>query len=208
MVAETQSDKYDRAAPRWGDKMRLLGYFDAYLGFLSEPGSRPDAATSCILDLGAGTGAFAEAWVAVFGVPRELVLLDSSAAMLDRAKAALARRNVSPTLLCRDFSDISDVGNMDEVLAAHVIEHMPDPAKGLTLIRAMLRPGGRLRLVASKPHWCNAIIWFQWRHRTFTPSAIRSLATETGYEIESEYAFPTGPPSRTSRGYVLRAQGQ
>ena len=31
------ADRYDSAASRWRDKMRALGYYDGYLGFLSAP---------------------------------------------------------------------------------------------------------------------------------------------------------------------------
>ncbi|WP_254055803.1 hypothetical protein [Ruegeria sp. EL01] len=51
--------KYDAVARGWADKMRLLGYFDAYLGFLSA--GSPEDLGSNVLDVGCGTGAFADA---------------------------------------------------------------------------------------------------------------------------------------------------
>ncbi len=71
--------KYDHAAPGWADKMRLLGYFDAYLGFLS---SDPQAELGRnALDIGCGTGAFAEAR-AVIRREGYVTLLEPSARML------------------------------------------------------------------------------------------------------------------------------
>lgn len=196
------TSRYDTVAPRWGDKMRSLGYYDAYLGFLSE--NRNGSAEGLrVIDVGAGTGAFAEAWVAIHGPPRELTLLEPSPAMLERGRAALSRRGVEPRLVKAMLGE-ADVTPADEVLAAHVTEHCPDPLVALQQMRDLLHPGGRLHLVVSKPHWCNAIIWLQWRHRTFHDAEIVTLLRKAGFAIEHVYAFPSGPPSRTSRGFVAR----
>jgi demethylmenaquinone methyltransferase/2-methoxy-6-polyprenyl-1,4-benzoquinol methylase len=194
------SSRYDVVAPRWGDKMRTLGYYDAYLGFLAEQ-RRLAGGDVCVIDVGSGTGAFAEAWVAMNGPPRELTLLEPSRAMLERGQVALSKRNVDPRLVQSLLGAIK-LTPADEVLAAHVIEHCPDPLIALQQMRDLLHPGGRLHLVVSKPHWCNAIIWLQWRHRTFDENEIATLIRKAGFDIEMVYAFPSGPPSRTSRGIV------
>jgi len=93
----------------------------------------------------------------------------------------------------------------DSVLVAHVLEHCADPAATLRQMRDLADPGALLWLVVSKPHWCNAIIWFQWRHRAYRPSEVADLLAQSGWALDMEYAFPAGPPSRTSRGYLARA---
>lgn len=196
------TNRYDSAAGRWRDKMRTLGYYDGYLGFLSEPGARADA-RSRVIDVGAGTAAFSEAWVAVNGAPAKLTLLEPSRAMRERGAAALRARGVEPVLVPARLGEVRYLP-AQEVLAAHVIEHCPDPLQALKHLYGLTLGGGRLRLVVSKPHWCNAIIWLQWRHRTFGKDEIQSLVKKAGFEIESDYAFPSGPPSRTSYGLVAR----
>ena len=193
------TDRYDTASGLWADKMRVLGYYDGYLGFLSHRPGRESAAR--VMDVGAGTGAMAEAWVAINGAPEALTLLDPSAGMLARAQVALARRGVAVQLRAEGLG-VSRVPPQDALLAAHVIEHFADPLVALRLMAGALRPGGRLWLVVSKPHWCNAIIWLQWRHRTYTASRVADMLEAAGLRLEAEYAFPAGPPSRTSRGYV------
>ncbi|SFL39709.1 class I SAM-dependent methyltransferase [Shimia aestuarii] len=194
------TDRYDVAAPRWGDKMRTLGYYDAYLGFLSAQ-RRNDGGDLRVVDVGAGTASFSEAWVAINGPPRELILLEPSRTMLGLGGTALRRRGVEPRMEMSLLGE-ADLGLSEVVLAAHVIEHCPDPLRALRQMRDLLREGGRLHLVVSKPHWCNAIIWLQWRHRTFLEGEIVALVQEAGFDIERMYSFPSGPPSRTSRGIV------
>lgn len=194
--------RYDRAAGIWGDKMRTLGYYDAYLGFLSSSVPREDPKAR-VLDIGCGSGAFAEAWAAIHGPAPQITLLDPSAPMLDRAIAALSQRGLTPARAEALLGDYAAGGPapFDHLLAAHILEHCPDPGAALAEMRSLARPGAKLWLVASKPHWCNAIIWLQWRHRTFQPDEVADLLSGAGWSLEAEYAFPSGPPSRTSRGY-------
>ena len=93
MSASELSSQYDRAAPAWGDKMRLLGYHDAYLGFLASSPER-HAPRHRVLDVGCGTGAFADGWAAIHGPDHSITLLDPSPQMLNRATLTLARRGV------------------------------------------------------------------------------------------------------------------
>lgn len=202
-AARTLTQKYDSAAPKWRDKMRALGYYDGYLGFLSAPGLRPTR-DAHVLDVGCGTGAMAEAWVAVNGAPERMTLLDPSEVMVRQAGQTLAQRQVTAQLRIGMLGDA--LPKADEVLAAHVIEHCRDPAEALTSLKALLKPRGVLRLVVSKPHWCNAIIWLQWQHQTFTRPQMDALFEDTGLKLLSDYRFPSGPPSRTSHGYVLQAR--
>lgn len=183
--------------------MRVLGYYDGYLGFLSD---RPELRTAevDVIDIGTGTGAMAEAWVALHGAPGRMALLDPSPAMLEVAKSSLARRNVEAETHNVRLEE-AKLGTFDVLLAAHVIEHFNDPASALRQMRALARPGARLWMSVSKPHWCNMIIWLQWRHRTFRLGDIEQMLARAGFVLETHYRFPAGPPSRTSFGVVARA---
>lgn len=200
----TLNAKYDDAAPRWGDKMRMLGYYDAYLGLLSAPNFRAPAGNR-VLDIGCGTGAFAEAWVAIQGPDQSVTLLDPSAQMLARAQTALRRRLVKAETVAMAVEDYDPPQPFHCLMAAHVLEHADDPLDTLRAARRLAKPDSRLWLVVSKPHWCNAIIWLQWRHRTFRADQVEAMLTKTGWEPELRYDFPSGPPSRTSRGFLARA---
>ncbi|WP_170465669.1 class I SAM-dependent methyltransferase [Ruegeria arenilitoris] len=182
--------------------MRLLGYFDAYLGFLSV-GSPQDLGQNA-LDVGCGTGAFAEARAVI--QPRgQVTLLEPSGKMLAQADHALARRGATATTVQSHLEDFRPAEPHDCILAAHVLEHCENPTDALRHLRGLSAPAARLWLVVSKPHWCNAIIWFQWRHRSYRPRQVAKMLGDAGWELEAEHSFPTGPPSRTSRGYLARA---
>lgn len=202
--ASDLSVKYDRAAPAWGDKMRLLGYSDAYLGFLASEAERA-ASGQRVLDIGCGSGAFADVWAAMQGPDHAITLLDPSREMLRRADAQLKRRGVNTELAQCLLEDHSNPAPYTVLLAAHVIEHVPDPVACLRKMRDLADEGAQLWLIVSKPHWCNAIIWFQWRHKAYAPESVRRFLSQSGWELSEEYAFPSGPPSRTSRGYLARA---
>lgn len=202
--APTLTDHYDRAADKWGDKMRTLGYADAYLGFLAAASPRP-VTPARVLDVGCGTGSFAEAWVGIFGAQSDITLLEPSASMLARAKRALAQRNAAPQTTQAGIDDFTPSQPFDHLLVAHVIEHFADPTTALKRMRDWVEPGARLWLAASKPHWCNAIIWLQWRHQAFDASDVAQMLEASGWRLDETYPFPSGPPSRTSRGYVATA---
>ncbi len=197
------NDRYTSAASSWSDKMRVLGYYDGYLGFLSHL-PREDHGTDHVIDAGCGTGAMAEAFVAVNGAPASMTLLDPAEGMLNTAKGALSAREVKPIAQLAPL-DAETRGSFDVILAAHVIEHFGDPAEALSHLRRISRTGARLWLVVSKPHWCSVLIWLKWRHRTFQQQEISEMLSASGFETEHFYSFPSGPPSRTSFGVVARA---
>ncbi len=90
------------------------------------------------------------------------------------------------------------------ILASHVIEHCDDPGDALARLAGHLAPDGRLILSVSKPHWCNWLIWLRFRHKWFRPDTIRDLASNAGLTRIAVHHFSSGPPSRTSLGYVFR----
>lgn len=104
-------------------------------------------AASTVVDLGAGTGAFA---IAVAPHCRRVVAVDVSPAMLGVLRGTMARRgiaNIEPVhaglLSYEHQGDPADV-----VYSRNTLHHLPDFWKGIALARiaAMLRPGGILRL--------------------------------------------------------------
>ncbi len=189
---------YDSAARNWGDTVSRLGYPAAYRTFLA---AFPPRSPGKVLDAGCGTGAFARAFVDIAGAPEALTLLDSSAPMLAAAETAF--RDVPVALVEAGLgTDRIGPGTCDTVLCAHVIEHVPTPEAALSWLLSRLKPGGQLYLAASRPHWCTALLRWKWGHRAFREAQMLAMLHGAGAGSVRSFAFPVGPPSRTSRGYV------
>jgi demethylmenaquinone methyltransferase/2-methoxy-6-polyprenyl-1,4-benzoquinol methylase len=99
------------------------------------------------LDVATGTGKLALAAAAAVGPAGEVVGLDASGRMLDRARAAVARaprgapiRWVEGDATAMPFDDAT----FDAVTIGFGLRNLPDPAAGLRELARVLRPGGRL----------------------------------------------------------------
>lgn len=203
MLARTRpslADLYADVAAGWQAGIERLGYPAAYGALFA---AAPPGAPGRVLDLGTGSGAFAEAALRAAGRPAEhLALLDTSREMLVAAEARLAGRAPITFHHAPVGTDALPEAGFDTVLAAHVVEHLGDPAGALRWCRARLAPGGRLYLAVSRPHWCTALLRWKWGHRAYRPEAVLALLKGAGFADARHIAFPAGPPSRTSAGYV------
>lgn len=190
--------RYDRAAPGWGARVTRLGYGRAYGRFLRDR----TVAAGPVLDVGTGDGLFALSWLAAGG-SADLTLLDPSPAMLAQARARFLRGPCMPRLVAARLEAFRPDRPWAAILAAHVLEHVDDAGEALGRMAGWLEPGGRLVLVVSKPHWCNWLIWLRFRHRWFGEAQVRRLAREAGLVHLLTHRFDSGPPSRTSLGYIF-----
>lgn len=101
-----------------------------------EPGQR-------VLDAATGTGIAAEAALAVVGPDGHVTAADVSQAMVDRARQRLAGPP-NTSVVVEDGQSLSfDDGVFDAVLCSLGLMFFPDPARGLSEFRRVLRPGGR-----------------------------------------------------------------
>ncbi|MEP1539324.1 MAG: class I SAM-dependent methyltransferase [Paracoccaceae bacterium] len=190
--------KYDKAALGWDKKVLRMRYSNAYQCFLQDhlETRRP------VLDIGTGTGLFAAAWLAAGG-SRDLTLIEPSKPMLHVARARFAGASVPVKDIATTLENYQPTHPFQTVLAAHVIEHCDDPLNAMEKLSQCLCTGGKLILVVSKPHWCNWFIWLRYRHRWYAPDALYEWAQAAGLDHETTHRFTSGPPSRTSIGYVF-----
>lgn len=190
--------RYDRAASNWELRIFQNGYLTAYQELLKSE----IKGSGRVLDAGTGTGTFARVW-AEAGGSRDLTLFDPSWKMLNAAQANLATINVIPKIVQARVEDFEPQTPYATILAAHVIEHCAAPGMALRHFADWLEPGGRLFLVVSKPHWCNWLIWLRFRHRWFSAKTVLQMASNVGLTPLKTHAFQSGPPSRTSLGYLF-----
>ncbi|WP_172300428.1 bifunctional 2-polyprenyl-6-hydroxyphenol methylase/3-demethylubiquinol 3-O-methyltransferase UbiG [Pseudoruegeria sp. HB172150] len=189
--------RYDAAAPWWQGRIHALGYPAAYRRFFA---AHPAPDPGHVADIGCGCGDMAAAFLAAGHVPRSLTIADPSHEMLDRA----ALRFPGPTeSIAQPLEHLNPAHPFDTLLAGHLIEHCADPAQAFRQLAAHLLPGGRLYLVASRPHWCQWLIRLRWNHRWYASGRITAWAASAGLILQTLYRFPAGPPSRTSLGFIF-----
>jgi ubiquinone/menaquinone biosynthesis C-methylase UbiE len=154
-----------------------------------------------VLDIATGTGLSAEAALAAVGPTGHVVAADVSPAMAEQARERLGKApNASVSVEDGQALSFAD-GSFDAVLCNLGLMFFPDPVRGLSEFRRVLRPGGRVAVSVntvverSYNHQINVIIA---RHmpslaaavtRTFAlgeATRIRSLFDEAGFaEIET-----------------------
>ncbi len=178
---EALAEAYDRAAPRWTRLTDRLGYGRSYErlfeGLIRRQTLGADAALLRVLDCGVGTGSFSLALARAWRKPMALTAVDLSPAMLAAAEARIRAAGLHARLLeacvcALPFADAS----FDLVVAAHVLEHLPDPVEALAEIRRVLRPGGQVVACITRHSWLGAYIQAKWRtHRLTREQADRWL---------------------------------
>jgi ubiquinone/menaquinone biosynthesis C-methylase UbiE len=96
-----------------------------------------------VLDIAAGTGLSAEAALSAVGPTGHVTAADVSPAMVEKARERLgAARNAS--VLVEDAQALSfSEETFDAVVCNLGLMFFPEPARGLTEFRRVLRPGGR-----------------------------------------------------------------
>jgi ubiquinone/menaquinone biosynthesis C-methylase UbiE len=155
-----------------------------------------------VLDIATGTGLSAEAALAAVGPTGHVTAADLSPAMAEKARERLGRApNVLVSVEDGQALSFSD-GSFDAVLCNLGLMFFPNPVRGLSEFRRVLRPGGRAAVSVntaverSYNHQINLIIA---RHvpslaeavsRTFAlgeASRLQSLFSEAGFEdIETD----------------------
>lgn len=189
---------YDAAATGWQDGIAKLGFLDAYASLMQ---AVPPRRAARVLDVGCGTGAFAQAWIDAHGLPAALTLTDISDPML---KTAAARIPAAQTLRMPLGSELAALPQQDVILCAHVIEHLDRPEDALAQLFEQLTPDGILVLALSRPHWCTALVRWRWGNAAFTPEAATQMLSKAGFDDVVLHPFAKGPPSRVSHGYIAQ----
>ncbi|MEO0614645.1 MAG: class I SAM-dependent methyltransferase [Pseudomonadota bacterium] len=178
---------YDREAPRWTRLTERLGYGRAYerlfLRFFRSGRIAHSARPLRVLDCGTGTGGFALALARVWRRPIDLHAVDISPAMVAAAdvrfrQAGIAARVIQAGIGALPFADAS----FDLVIAAHVLEHLPEPVTALAEMRRVLRPGGWIVTSMTRQSWLGAYIQAKWRTHRLTPERASQWLQDAGFE--------------------------
>ena len=136
---------FSSSAGQW-DRMRDEMFGDRF--HLSALAAFADPVAT-IGDLGCGTG---QVSAALAPFVAQVIGVDSSAAMLQAARRRLqGQRNVDLRRGHLESLPIDD-SRLDAATMMLVLHHIPEPARALTDVARVLKPGGRLILVDMLPH--------------------------------------------------------
>ena len=141
-----------------------------------------------ILDAGCGNGRYSKFLLRHADPGAVITAFDYSQQMLHRARARLRSERV--TQVAADLTRLPYAdASFDAVVCGWVIEHLPDPRPGLRQLARVLKPGGKLLLMATEDTftgaWCSRL----WHCRTYNRAELRKACEELGFGWAKELWF-------------------
>lgn len=117
-----------------------------------------------VLDCGVGNGSLSIALNSLLKGSADFHAIDTSAEMLVQAKSVMQQAGLDPHLQQADVMSLPyEDQSFDVVMAAHVLEHLPDPQRALAEMVRVLKPGGMVFLCVTRPSLFGALVQLLWR---------------------------------------------
>ncbi|MEQ8510034.1 MAG: class I SAM-dependent methyltransferase [Rhodospirillaceae bacterium] len=160
------ANRYDALAGSWARTAHRFRLEDAYQEALIQSGARIALAGTGVqaLDCGIGCGSLSIALDRILLKPVAYHGIDVSGEMLTSAEVAMQQAGLSPELKQADILSIPYPDqSFDLVMAAHVLEHLPDPCRAITEMVRVLKPGGLLFVCMTRRSVFGALIQLRWR---------------------------------------------
>lgn len=157
----------------------VVSLHEPLVGHLLRSGQFDVSDCRSVLDVGSGAGQILKHLLRHAHPQAHVVAFDLSQRMLRRARHRLKSRR--PTYVAGDLMHLPFAdGAFDCVTCGWVIEHLPDPVPGLREIARVLRPGGRLLLLATEDTWSGALNSRTWKCRTYNRDELRRACETVG----------------------------
>jgi ubiquinone/menaquinone biosynthesis C-methylase UbiE len=138
-----------------------------------------------ILDIGSGAGQIAEHLLKYSDRDARITCIDLAHTMLCRARRRL--KSERPAYAAADCSALPFADeSFDGATCGYVIEHVPDTQAGLAEIARVLRPGGRLLLLATEDTFSGAWTSRIWCCRTINRQQLRRHCESVGFRWKQE----------------------
>ncbi|WP_212751907.1 class I SAM-dependent methyltransferase [Roseovarius arcticus] len=135
-----------------------------------------------ILDCGIGNGSLSIALDSILQGPVYYHGIDTSAEMLVQASSKMQHAGLRAHLLQADVLTLPyDDQSFDVVMAAHVLEHLPDPQRALAEMVRVLRPGGMVFLCVTRHSIFGALVQLLWR--TWAITEQQGVAWLHGFQL-------------------------
>jgi len=139
-----------------------------------------------ILDIGSGAGQIMRHLIKQTHSRTELVAFDLSQQMLRRARGRL--KSDRPVYLAGDMMHLPfAASSFDCVTCGWVLEHLPDPRFGLREITRVLRPGGRVLILATEDTLSGAVASRTWKCRTYNREELEQACDDAGLSWKEQF---------------------
>ncbi len=201
---------YDKKSEQWQNIVDRYGFVPAYQGLIQgvmcHPHYRQHASSLRVLDAGVGTGAMSAAFREHMDGHLVLDAVDISQAMLQQAQQRLRHPKTTLNLRRANLANLPYAdSSFDVVLAAHVIEHLPDPKVALAELYRVLKPGGILIGSITRTSLFGALVQMLWRTHRVSSSVALNWLNACGLQATRIIPYRTdSPASRLSLGCVGR----
>jgi SAM-dependent methyltransferase len=166
----------------------LVTGHEALAGRLIRPGGFDVRGCKRILDAGCGNGRYSKFLLRQADPDALITGFDYSQQMLHRARKRLhsdRATQVAADLTRLPYAD----GTFDAVVCGWVLEHLPDPRPGLHGLARVLRPGGKLLLMATEDTLTGAMCSRMWHCRTYNRASLRTACEACGLTWARELWF-------------------
>jgi SAM-dependent methyltransferase len=181
-------DHYDGLPGAFTAVTGLVTGHEALAGRLIAPGKFDIHGCKRILDAGCGNGRYTR-FLLKHADPDALITgFDYSQQMIRRARERLGGNRatqVAADLTRLPYAD----GTFDAAVCGWVLEHLPDPTPGLRELARVLRPGGKLLLLATEDTLTGAMCSRLWHCRTYNRRELRDVAALCGLRWQREFWF-------------------
>ncbi len=152
--------------------------------------SRKFDVTGCrsILDVGSGAGQILGHLLKEVSADARVVAFDLSHQMLKRARVRMQNRQ--PEYVVGDMTQLPfPDASFDCITCGWVIEHLPDPRPGLRELARVLKPNGRLLLMATEDTLQGFVVSHTWNCRTLNRQELRDACEEVGLTWRKQMWF-------------------
>jgi SAM-dependent methyltransferase len=141
-----------------------------------------------ILDAGCGNGRYTHFLLREAEPDALITGFDYSQQMLRRARERL--HNPRATQVAADLTRLPYADAcFDAAVCGWVLEHIPEPRDGLRELARVLRPGGKLLLLATEATFTGAVCSHFYHCRTYSRQEIRDAAESCGLRWGREFWF-------------------
>ena len=181
-------DRYDGLPGALTAVTGLVTGHEALAGRLIGPGKFDVRGCKRILDAGCGNGRYSRFLLKEADPDAFVTSFDYSQQMLRRARERLRGDRVSHVAADLTHLPYADA-TFDAIICGWVLEHLPDPRPGLRQLARVLRPGGRLLLLATEDTVSGGMCSRMWHCRTYNRAELRTLCEECGLPWAREHWF-------------------